>query len=65
MNDAKVRSVSYSISKDLAIPGDPFAVTAVDVLRDLGIANPFSVDWCVQGLDRLYANAPNCKMARP
>lgn len=23
------------------------------------------VDWCVTGLDRHYAYAPNCKMARP
>ncbi|WP_395664756.1 hypothetical protein [Methylocella sp.] len=25
----------------------------------------FGVDWCVSGLDRLDAQAPNCKMARP
>ncbi len=25
----------------------------------------FGVDWCVAGLDRNYADAPNCKMARP
>lgn len=25
----------------------------------------FGVDWCVAGLDRNYAHAPNCKMARP
>jgi hypothetical protein len=24
-----------------------------------------NVEWCVAGLDRLYADAPNCKMARP
>jgi hypothetical protein len=25
----------------------------------------FGVDWCVAGLDRNHADAPNCKMARP
>ncbi len=48
MNDAKVRAVDYSISKDLG-----------------GIGDQFGVEWCVLGLDRFNANAPNCKMARP
>jgi hypothetical protein len=48
MSDAKVRAVSYSISKDLG-----------------GIGDQFGVEWCVNGLDRFDANAPNCKMARP
>jgi hypothetical protein len=30
-----------------------------------GIGDQFGVEWCVQGLDRFDANAPNCKMARP
>jgi hypothetical protein len=48
MSDAKLRSVDYSISKDLG-----------------GIGDQFGVEWCVVGLDRFDANAPNCKMARP
>jgi hypothetical protein len=48
MSDAKVRSISYSISKDLG-----------------GIGDTFGVEWCVVGLDRNDADAPNCKMARP
>jgi hypothetical protein len=48
MNDAKVRAVSYSISRDLGPLG-----------------SQFGVEWCLQGLDRFDANAPNCKMARP
>jgi hypothetical protein len=48
MSDAKLRSVSYSISKDFG-----------------GIGDQFGVEWCVNGLDRFDANAPNCKMARP
>jgi hypothetical protein len=48
MSDAKVRSVDYSISKDLG-----------------GIGDQFGVEWCIVGLDRFDANAPNCKMARP
>lgn len=48
MNDEKLRSVSYSIDKDLGFIG-------ID----------FGVEWCIAGLDRLDAYAPNCKMARP
>jgi hypothetical protein len=48
LNDSKVRSVSYSISKDLG-----------------GIGDRFGIEWCVVGLDRNDAFAPNCKMARP
>lgn len=48
MSDAKVRSVTYSISKDLG-----------------GIGDRFGIHWCVLGLDRFDADAPNCKMARP
>lgn len=34
--------------------------------KDLGfIGVAFGVEWCVGGLDRNYAYAPNCKMARP
>ena len=25
----------------------------------------YGVEWCVHGLDRNHAFAPNCKMARP
>ncbi len=48
LNDAKVRAVSYAISKDLG-----------------GIGDIFGIEWCVVGLDRNDAYAPNCKMARP
>ena len=30
-----------------------------------GIGDLYGVEWCVPGLDRFDANAPNCKMARP
>jgi hypothetical protein len=30
-----------------------------------GIADQLAVEWCIVGLDRFDANAPNCKMARP
>lgn len=34
--------------------------------EDLGIIGwGFDVEWCVEGLDRNYAYAPDCKMARP
>ncbi len=34
--------------------------------EDLGIIGwGFDVEWCVAGLDRNYAYAPDCKMARP
>jgi len=34
--------------------------------EDLGfIGWGYGVEWCVSGLDRNYAFAPNCKMARP
>jgi hypothetical protein len=49
MNDQKLRTVSYSIGKDLGIIG----------------WFGFGVEWCVAGLDREKAFAPNCKMARP
>ena len=36
------------------------------IVEDMGIIGwGFGVDWCVAGLDRNYADAPNCKMARP
>jgi hypothetical protein len=36
------------------------------ISEDLGIIGlGFGVDWCVAGLDRNDAYAPNCKMARP
>jgi hypothetical protein len=36
------------------------------IAEDMGIIGwGFGVDWCVSGLDRNYAYAPNCKMARP
>jgi hypothetical protein len=34
--------------------------------EDLGIIGwGFDVEWCVEGLDRNYAYAPDCKIARP
>jgi hypothetical protein len=48
LNNSKVSSVSYSISKDLG-----------------GIGDTFGIEWCIAGLDRMDAFAPNCKMARP
>jgi hypothetical protein len=36
------------------------------IAENLGIIGVgFGVEWCVAGLDREYAYAPNCKMARP
>ncbi|QXX76338.1 hypothetical protein [Methylovirgula sp. HY1] len=36
------------------------------IVEDMGIIGwGFGVDWCVAGLDRNYADAPNCKMVRP
>jgi hypothetical protein len=36
------------------------------IVEDQGIIGfSFGVDWCVSGLDRNYADAPNCRMARP
>jgi hypothetical protein len=36
------------------------------IAEDLGfIGWGFGVDWCVAGLDRNYAYAPDCQMARP
>jgi hypothetical protein len=49
MNDGKIREISYSINQDLGIIG----------------WFGFGVEWCVGGLDRNDAYAPNCKMARP
>jgi len=49
MNDQKYRTVSYTIGQDLGFAG----------------FFDFGVEWCVAGLDREKAYAPNCKMARP
>jgi hypothetical protein len=39
---------------------------AYSINEDLGIIGiSFGVEWCVAGLDRNDAYAPNCKMARP
>ncbi len=36
------------------------------ISEDLGIIGfGIGVEWCVEGLDRNYAYAPDCKMARP
>lgn len=36
------------------------------IVRTLGVIGfGYGVEWCVEGLDRFDANAPNCKMARP
>lgn len=36
------------------------------IREDLGIIGfGYGVEWCVDGLDRNYAYAPDCKMARP
>ena len=36
------------------------------VVEDLGIIGfGYGVEWCVQGLDRNLAYAPNCQLARP
>jgi hypothetical protein len=50
MNDQKLRPVSYSINQDLGI---------------IGFLGTIGVEWCVGGLDREKAYAPDCKMARP
>jgi hypothetical protein len=36
------------------------------IVEDQGIIGfGFGVEWCVEGLDRNYAYAPDCKIARP
>ena len=36
------------------------------IIEDAGIIGiGFGVEWCLTGLDRAYAFAPRCKMARP
>ncbi|MCI0734716.1 MAG: hypothetical protein L0Y50_00310 [Beijerinckiaceae bacterium] len=43
----------------------PHAVS-YSIAEDLGIIGfGFGIEWCVSGLDRNFAYAPNCKMARP
>jgi hypothetical protein len=39
---------------------------AYSIVEDQGIIGfGFGVDWCIAGLDRNYANAPDCRMAGP
>lgn len=49
-SDGRRRRIDYSVREDLELTL---------------FGNSWGVEWCVQGLDRNYAYAPNCKMARP
>lgn len=43
-----------------------FRQVSYSIAEDQGIIGAtWGVEWCVQGLDRNFAYAPNCKMARP
>lgn len=43
-----------------------FHEVSYSVAEDLGIIGfGYGVEWCVQGLDRNLAFAPNCQLARP
>jgi hypothetical protein len=53
LSDAKKRRIDYVIGEDLGITGSGF------------FGPNWNVNWCVQGLDRNMAYAPECRMARP
>lgn len=52
-SDGKKRMINYVIGEDLGITGYGF------------LSSSWGVTWCVQGLDRNMAYAPECRMARP
>ena len=52
-SDERKRSVHYVIGEDLGITGHGF------------LSANWGLSWCVQGLDRNMAFAPECRMARP
>lgn len=43
-----------------------FRDVSYSIVEDQGVIGwSFGVDWCVSGLDRNYAAAPNCQLDRP
>ncbi|PNG24610.1 hypothetical protein [Methylocella silvestris] len=50
----------------IAMSDSKVRLLSYSISQSLGpIGFGFGVEWCVSGLDRFNANAPNCKMARP
>lgn len=50
----------------IAMSDQKVRLVSYSIVKDTGgIGDQFGVEWCVLGLDRFDANAPNCKMARP
>ena len=55
----------YCTARVILNTAKPHAVS-YSIAEDLGIIGlGFGIEWCVAGLDRNFAYAPNCKMARP
>jgi hypothetical protein len=55
----------YCIARAILADQKAYRVT-FNIIEDAGIIGfGFGVEWCVSGLDRLYAYAPRCTMARP
>ena len=50
VSDGRRRRIDYSVREELGLT--PFGLT-------------WDVHWCVEGLDREWANAPSCRMAQP
>ena len=73
----KVREIGYKTNGEDYIPrryctaraylnDEKSHQVSYSINEDLGIIGfGFGVEWCVGGLDRNDAYAPNCKMARP
>jgi hypothetical protein len=56
----------YCIARAYLNDGKRVHQVFYSISEDLGIIGfGFGVEWCVSGLDRNDAYAPNCKMARP
>jgi hypothetical protein len=56
----------YCIARAYLNDGKKLHQVSYSINEDLGIIGfGFGVEWCVGGLDRNDAYAPNCKMARP
>jgi hypothetical protein len=55
----------YCTARAILVDRKIYPVT-FNIVEDAGIIGiGFGVEWCLTGLDRLYAYAPHCKMARP
>lgn len=55
----------YCAGRAILVDQKTYPVT-FNIVEDGGIMGfGFGVEWCLTGLDRLYAFAPHCKMARP